>query len=664
MTRKKYLTKSRFKSAYECPRKLYYAEHADTYGNLLTDNDFLKTLAQGGFQVGALAKVFYEGGHDLEGLGTEEAIQKTADLLKLDNIVIFEAALQIDDYLVRVDILEKIGNTINLIEVKSKSHDFPSEENGFFTKKKSGLYSDWEPYLVDVAFQTWVARRYFKAPIHITPFLMLVDKTVTSDVNGLHQWFLLKPNKGKSSVMVRSGLSKKDCGKSILKKCDVSEEVIYLIEEYVFPTNENFSNYAKYLADHLIQDARALPRCNELCNKCEFRIKDETELTGLQSGFVECWVGSGKLKKEDSARPLVFDIWNLQVQKLLSKNILFIDQVKEEDLKPKSSRSEHPPYIRQMIQVNKVKERDPTPWINREGLKSQFDAVKWPIHCIDFETSMVAIPFHKGRRPYEQIAFQFSHHVLRENGSIEHRDQFIHLESDVFPNFDFVRRLKGSLEGDEGTIFRYASHENTVLRQIYDQLETTPTHDAEELKYFIDSLTRVSKTKDFPEQVGKRCMVDLLDIVRDNYYHPLMGGSNSIKQVIPAVLHDSQRLREKYSHPIYGKGLQIPSLNFDAMVWIHTEKDGSTKDPYKMLPSMFSDIPQEELDRLENHLLIDDSDINKGGAAMIAWARMQFTEMSILERDAVQKALLKYCELDTLSMVWLLEYFRSIVESV
>ena len=33
---------------------------------------------------------------------------------------------------------------------------------------------------------------------------------------------------------------------------------------------------------------------------------------------------------------------------------------------------------------------------------------------------MVAIPFHEGRRPYEQIAFQFSHHVIREDGSVAH----------------------------------------------------------------------------------------------------------------------------------------------------------------------------------------------------------------------------------------------------
>ena len=41
------------------------------------------------------------------------------------------------------------------------------------------------------------------------------------------------------------------------------------------------------------------------------------------------------------------------------------------------------------------------------------------IRVIDFETSAVALPFYAGMRPYEQIAFQFSHHVMHADGSIE-----------------------------------------------------------------------------------------------------------------------------------------------------------------------------------------------------------------------------------------------------
>lgn len=43
---------------------------------------------------------------------------------------------------------------------------------------------------------------------------------------------------------------------------------------------------------------------------------------------------------------------------------------------------------------------------------------------------------------------------------------------------------------------------------------------------------------------------------------------------------------------------------------------------------------------------------------MTAWSRMQFTEMSDIEREEIQKALLKYCELDTLAMVMIWEFIN------
>ena len=41
----------------------------------------------------------------------------------------------------------------------------------------------------------------------------------------------------------------------------------------------------------------------------------------------------------------------------------------------------------------------------------------------------------------------------------------------------------------------------------------------------------------------------------------------------------------------------------------------------------------------------------------MAYARMQFDEMSDFERKELAEALLRYCELDTLAMVMIYEYF-------
>lgn len=119
-------------------------------------------------------------------------------------------------------------------------------------------------------------------------------------------------------------------------------------------------------------------------------------------------------------------------------------------------------------------------------------------------------------------------------------------------------------------------------------------------------------------------------------------------------MHTSTRSAE----PVYGKNRAIPSLNFSEIIWIELGDDGLVKDPYKRLPSVFSDIPQVFFS--DEAPLFQADSIDDGGAAMTAWSRMQFTEMKDFERDAIQSALLKYCELDTLSMIWLLEDWRSI----
>jgi len=52
------------------------------------------------------------------------------------------------------------------------------------------------------------------------------------------------------------------------------------------------------------------------------------------------------------------------------------------------------------------------------------------------------------------------------------------------------------------------------------------------------------------------------------------------------------------------------------------------------------------------------SQLSNGGAALTAYAKLQFTEMSDYEREALTQGLLKYCEPDTLAMVIIYEAWR------
>jgi hypothetical protein len=53
----------------------------------------------------------------------------------------------------------------------------------------------------------------------------------------------------------------------------------------------------------------------------------------------------------------------------------------------------------------------------------------------------------------------------------------------------------------------------------------------------------------------------------------------------------------------------------------------------------------------------ESDELAKGGAAMMAFSMMQFTEMSELETRKLCQALLRYCELDTLAMGKIIEHF-------
>ena len=50
-------------------------------------------------------------------------------------------------------------------------------------------------------------------------------------------------------------------------------------------------------------------------------------------------------------------------------------------------------------------------------------------------------------------------------------------------------------------------------------------------------------------------------------------------------------------------------------------------------------------------------------AALMAYGKLQFEEVSIKEREAIETGLLKYCELDTLAMVMIYEYFVEVIEN-
>lgn len=649
MTKPRYLTKSRFKLAVECPRKLFYAGKKDTYQDAMAEDSFLEMLAEGGYQVGALAKLRYPEGIDIRETDHAAAEADTMKLLARDQVVLFEPAIRVGDFFVRIDILVKDGNSFELIEVKAKSYN--SEKPELFGAR-GGIRSDMLPYFQDAAFQSWVLQQAFPGAV-LKTFLVMPDKAQVAPITRINQMFRILPDR-QVETTIPPGVDGKALAEHLLAKVDVTLSVNdILASPLTFPGGLlPFAEAAHLWATHYAADQPVAPPIGANCGQCQF---DAPADSNLASGFRECWKEALGWKDADFDAGTVLDLYNCRrKQNLIDQGVFKLKQVQKDDL---GDFEEEPDpnglsiKQRQWLQIAGLHEadRDQGYYLDTTLVRNAMSEWRFPLHFIDFETATVALPFHAGMRPYQSVAFQYSHHVMNANGEVRHVGQFLYAEPGVFPNYQFARALMSELGNDDGTVFMWSHHENTILNAIARQLteDNNPPDDHELLLSFLGSLTKG----------GCRAMVDLCDLAGKAYFHPDTKGSSSIKKVLPAILKSSDELKAKYSQPIYGAPSGMPSLNFSSpqgFAWIDVSDDGTVSDPYKKLKSMARDMLSEGVDERA----ADDSIIAEGGAAATAYARLQFEQMNALTRERIESALLRYCELDTLAMAMIMEAWK------
>lgn len=653
---KRYLTKSRFKLAVECPTKLFYTGKSKEYRDSMQENAFLTMLAEGGYQVGALAKLRYSDGIEVFEKKHAEAHPKTQALLQHENVVIFEPAILFGSFFIRIDILVKQGNRFELIEVKAKSYDSLKPE---IEGAKGAIKSGMLPYIQDAAFQTWVLKQALPSA-DISTFLMMPDKAKSTNINGLNQMFKIT-TRSEVECLIPDHVDGQALANTLLSKVCVDQYVAKILAEPIsYPGGEGMiSNLAQTWAQAYQDDQKIAPVIGAQCGGCQFKapIGDT-----LKSGFHECWKVANNWSDSDFVAGTVLDLWNFRKkQQLIDHGIYKIGQVERLDIGDFNDEADETGLSRnqrQWLQVNGI----PPDYdfggyyFDKSYATQEMASWKYPLHLIDFETSAVALPFHANMRPYEAVAFQFSHHILEADGSVRHAGEFICVEPGVFPNYVFARALKQALENDKGTVFMWSHHENTILSTIMRQLseDNDPPMDAVELSAFMKTLIKG----------GDRAMVDLCALAEKAYFHPDTKGSNSIKQVLPAILKSSEILQSIYSQPIYGAPNGIPSLNFSSdsgFIWVEILADGSVSDPYKSLKNYAKDLlPADiELDQGAEASIIAD-----GGAAATAYARLQFEDITAETRQKIISALLRYCELDTLAMVMVVQGWQGIIQNV
>lgn len=672
-----YLTKSRFKIALACPTRLEYALDSRQFHNANEADPFMQALADGGHQVGELAKLHFPGGQDCTKRGHDEAVLQTEQWLNDGETVIFEAALKAGHKFIRVDVLELTPDEIRIIEVKAKGFD--GEDPDQFFGKRGGIQTGWRPYLEDVAFQVEVARAHFESQGDRRPvrgFLMGPDKNAEAAHSGLHQHFRIVHGGNRSDCVVRPGTTLADLGDGLMTRVDVSRAIDDILadtetyDQLGWACSDFLSAIRWFEELHLKQEQDiALPMVAPTwnCRHCPYHTPDEHPKDGKASGRRRCFEHHFGWTDEEFATPKVWDIhrakskWVEQgkwlVDDLTLDDIDDIDDIVDPDEHPVGEPLQT--KQRQWTQIaasQKHSHHLGRVHLDVDGLRREIEDYRWPLHLIDFETTAPALPFFKGYGPYEGLPFQFSHHILHRDGRVEHAHEFLGLGQGVDPTFEFVRGLHAALSKDDGSVFMYSHHENTYLRYARRQLlshSPYPEAETQTLVRFIESIAAPSKHNPDEWVPGDRQLIDLAKTVRKWFWHPSMGGSNSIKKVLPAVLEASPYLESRYSTPRYGTP-DLPSLNFGPIAWFRRDAQGQVMDPYAILPEVQESQWAATLRDIE--VLYDEERVADGGAAMTAWAYMQFAEMSETERNAIAGMLKQYCELDTLAMVMILEF--------
>lgn len=193
-----------------------------------------------------------------------------------------------------------------------------------------------------------------------------------------------------------------------------------------------------------------------------------------------------------------------------NKGIVSFDDIRKNDIKLNE---------KQKMQVDAYLDNLP-PYVDKTHVLEFLNGLLFPIYFLDFETYNHAIPLYDGQRPYQQIPFQYSLHILDSNGQITHKEFLADENTDE--TRVLAERLTKDIDIDGGSVVSYNdSFEKTRITEL-----------AEAFPDLAPSLLNINAR-----------MSDLRDIFRKGYvYKKEMGGSSSLKRVLPALIPDDSQL--------------------------------------------------------------------------------------------------------------------------
>ena len=218
-------------------------------------------------------------------------------------------------------------------------------------------------------------------------------------------------------------------------------------------------------------------------------------------------------------------------------------------------------------------------YINKDEIAVFLQKLSYPLYFLDFETMQPVIPEYIGTKPYAQIPFQYSlHYIEKEGGEIKHKEFLA--ESGTDPRRALAEQLCADIPKNVCVTAYNKAFECTRIKELAETFPDLAEHLMNIRENIVDLLV--------PFQSGW-------------YYNRAMGGSFSIKSVLPAIFPDD------------------PSLNYHNLEGVHNGGEAMT-----IFPKIKDMSPEDQLNARHN--------------------------------------LLKYCELDTFAMVKVWEELVRAVE--
>lgn len=188
-------------------------------------------------------------------------------------------------------------------------------------------------------------------------------------------------------------------------------------------------------------------------------------------------------------------------------------------------------------------ERSQTPYIDRETILAEINALEYPLNFLDYESFNPAVPKFVKTRPYQQMVFQYSLHTIDHKGAEMRHSYHLSRNDGRHPCEEIVERLHEDLNGRVGTVIIWSEGfektRNTELAEMFGGYAAL----LEELNEKVYDLRKVFS--------------------RRLYMHPGFRGRDSIKKVLPVLtdlsyegmaIADGLTASIKWFHAATGRG--------------------------------------------------------------------------------------------------------------